>query len=381
MSVTTLNAIRATATSAYQDTVPLATMDNITEVGKAVLESPSTIQNEFLAALINKVGLQLFNDRQFTNPLIGLQKGKLEYGQTIEDIFVEMAQAKNYITGTREGESVPDQFEVNKAIAETGYYSKIFGKQYFKTVHRDDLKRAFFNEGGVNRLVSSIMTAMQNGQNFDDYRMTIALIARQIEQCLEDAETKWNGDIHLITDYHATVAPLEVGEDPLTPDEALASKAFLTYMANQIKKYSQRLTSPRTDFNPAGVTSWAPKGEQRLMMIEDIQSDLDTNLLAWAYNSGKLEIGSVDLINAWYSIGNPESGSVSPEDIVVKGELGATGPVVAVLYHPNMVKIYNKTTVSSTSENARGLYYNVFNTYEDYFACSPFENFVAFFLD
>lgn len=374
MSVTTLNAIRKTATSAYQDTVPLATMDNITEVGKAVMEAPSVIKNEFLDALVNKIGLQLYNDRQFTNPLIGLQKGKLEYGQTIEDIFVEMADAKGYTTGTREGESVPDQFEVNKAIAKTAFYSTIFGKQYFKTVHRDDLKRAFYNEGGVNRLVSSIMTAMTNGQNFDDYRMTIALIARQIEQCSKDTATKWKGEIHLLTDYNAAY------NDTLTVETAFQSKQFLTYMANQIKKYSQRLASPRTDFNPAGVTSWAPKNEQRLMMIEDIQSDLDTNLLAWVYNADKLEIGQVDLINAWYSLGNPESGTVSPEDIEVKGELGLENPVLGVLYHPNMVKIYNKTTVSTTSENARGLYYNVFNTYEDYYACSPFENFVAFLL-
>ena len=53
-AVTTLNAIRATATSAYQDTVPMATMENITDVGEAVLNAPEVIRNEFINALVNK---------------------------------------------------------------------------------------------------------------------------------------------------------------------------------------------------------------------------------------------------------------------------------------------------------------------------------------
>ena len=76
--VTTLNAIRATASNAYQTTVPLATMDNINEVGKAVLQAPPTIKNEFISALVNLVGLQLLNSREFGDSLLGLRKGMLD---------------------------------------------------------------------------------------------------------------------------------------------------------------------------------------------------------------------------------------------------------------------------------------------------------------
>lgn len=380
-TVTILNAIRATATSAYQETVPLATASNIQEVGESVLQNPGPILNEFLTALMNKVALQLFNDREFVNPLIDLRKGKLEFGQTIEDIFIEMAKAKEYLTGTRTGdESYPDPFEIHKPIAKTAYYSTLYAKQYPVTVHQNDLKRAFYNEDGVSRLIASIMTSLNNGQSFDDYRMTIALLARQIEQCKIDGE--WAGDIHLLTDYYS-VNNIAADDQFTTIDEALSSKDFLKFMANRIQKYARRLTKPRTDFNPAGVTTWNPKNEQRLLLLEDVQADLDTNLLAWAFNSDKLDIvGAVDLIDCWYSIGataTPEL--VTPEDISVKGELGDEAPCVALLYHPNMVKIYNKTLISTNSENARGLYYNIFVTCEDYYACSPFENFVAFFLD
>lgn len=371
--VSVLNAIRATATDAYQTAIPLATMENFTHVGSAVLQAPPQIKNEFFNALLNKVGLQLFNDREFGNPLMTLKKGKLEYGQTIEDIFVEMARPFDYITGTREGEEVPDQFAINKAITKTAFYYTILGRQYFKTIHEQDLKRAFLSADGLGRLISSVMLSMKNGANYDDYRMAIAIIARQIEA--SEANENWKGHVKLLTLYN------EMTGEELTAENCLQNKSFLQFMSNQFKKWSNRLTKPRSDMNNAGVINWIPKERQRIMMLSDIQADIDTNLMAWAYNNKRLEIGEIDEIDAWYSIGN-DGTTAKPDDITVKGELGLEGskPVVAVIYDPDMVKIYNVTTRMSYAENARGLYYNTFSTLEDIFAASPFHNFVVFSL-
>ena len=82
---TILNDIKATASNAYQDAVPFATADTITDVGAAVLNAPTAIQNEFMQNLYNKIGLTLVDYPVVTNPLGFLKKGTLEYGQTIED--------------------------------------------------------------------------------------------------------------------------------------------------------------------------------------------------------------------------------------------------------------------------------------------------------
>ncbi len=387
MSVTTLNAIRATASNAYQSTVPLTTASNITEVGKAVLSAPSTIQNEFISALVNLIGLQLLNNREFGDSLLGLRKGMVEYGTTIEDIFVEMAQATAYTTGTRphaDGtpgklEDIPDQFAINKAVTETAFYYKIFGRQYFKTIHQNDLKRAFASDDGLNRFISAIMLSLKNGESYDDYRMTIALLARQIQQAESEAQSIWKGDIHLLTDYNTLYT------EQLAAADALQDSGFLTYMMNQFKKWSNRLTKPRSDLNVAGVMNWIPKTEQRVLMLGDIQSDLDTNLLASTLNPERLAVSAVDEIDCWYSIGANGATPivVTADDISIKGDLGISGPkpCLGMIYTAEMVKLYTKTRITDTAKNARGHYYNVFDTVEDYCACSPFENFVAFFLD
>lgn len=381
MSVTTLNAIRKTATNAYQNTVPLATMSNITEVGKAVLTAPATLQNEFISTLVNVIGLQLLNSREFGHSLMDLRKGTVEFGHTIEDIFVEMATPHDYVAGTRTDENPPDQFAINKAITDTAFYYKIFGRQYWKTIHENDLKRAFQSAEGLNKFIGAVMLALKNGENYDDYRITIALLARQIEQCTNDTSTKWKGKVNLLTDFNTL---FKTAETALTATDALQDKEFLTYMMNQIKTWSNRLKNPRSDLNPAGVMNWIPKEEQRILLLEDIQANLDTFLLADTYNADRLEVKAVDEIDCWYSIGADDSDPivVSPDDISVKAELGLTGPspCLGMIYTGNMVKLYNKTRISDTAKNARGHYWNVFNTVEDYSACSPFENFVAFML-
>src|SRR5690606_8992438 len=151
----------------------------------------------------------------------------------------------DYITGTREGEEVPDQFAINKAITKTAFYYNIFGRQYFKTIHEQDLKRAFFSADGLGRLISSVMLSMKNGANYDDYRMAIAIIARQIE--VSEANENWKGHVKLLTLYN------ELTGEELTAENCLQSKEFLQFMSNQFKKWSNRLTKPRSDMNNAGV--------------------------------------------------------------------------------------------------------------------------------
>lgn len=373
-----LNAIRATSSSAYQSEVPLATANNITDVGEAVLKAPSAIRNEFMSNLYNKIGLTLIDSPVIENEFSFLKKGTLEYGQTIEDIYVGLAKSEPYVTGMKEGDSIPDPFSIRKLPHKSAFYSTILSRQYQVTRHISDLHKAFHNAGGVEQFVAAMMNAMTSGENWDDYRATIALIARQIEAALDVADFK--GVVHLVTDFNALYPDEEV-----TAENAFQSRNFLKYTSNQLKKYSKRMRHVRTDYNVAGVEQTLPQSEQRLMMLEDIAVDFDTELLAWAQNQGRLEIQAVDEIDSWYSIGADGEGVASPEDIEVKAtftnEEGKSSKCIGVIYDAGMVKIYNKERIASDQGNAKGNYWNMFMSLEDIYACSPYKNFVCFMLD
>jgi hypothetical protein len=374
-----LNAIRATSSSAYQTAVPLATAANILDVGKAVLNAPTAIRNEFMSNLYNKVGLTLIDSPVIENEFSFLKKGTLEYGQMIEDIYVGIAQADTYVTGMHDGDDYPDPFAIKKLPHFSAFYSTILSRQYQVTRHLTDLKKAFHDGGGVEQFVAGIMNAMVSGENYDDMKASIALIARQVEAA-QTAEN-FHGNIHLITDYNTLYSKT------ITAETAFTDQGFLKYFTNQLKKYSKRLRHLRTDLNIAGVQQTLPQAKQRIMMLEDITVDFETELLAWAYNQGNLQLNGIDEIPSWYSIGadgaNPPT--VSPEDIQIKAEFttatGGSTMCAAVIYDLDMVKIYNKERVASDQANAKGNYWNMFMSLEDIYACSPYKNFVCFMLD
>jgi hypothetical protein len=301
----------------------------------------------------------------------------------IEDIYVGLAQAEPYITGMHEGDDgYPDPFTIKKLPHYSAFYSTILSRQYQVTRHLKDLKKAFHTGGGVEQFVAGMMNALVSGENYDDMRATIALIARQIEEAQKaDANNNHKGTVHLITDYNTLYGKT------LTADDAFTDQSFLKYFANQLKKYSKRLRHLRTDLNIAGVQQTLPQSKQRIMMIEDITVDFETELMAWAYNADKFVLGGIDEIDTWYSIGADHASppTVSPNDIKVKTNFtsatGGSTMCAAVIYDEDMVKIYNKERVASDQPNAKGNYWNMFMSLEDIYACSPYKNFVAFMLD
>jgi len=336
-----LNAIWSTSSSAYQTTVPLATATNITDVGVAVLAAPTGIRNEFMSNLYNKVGMTLIDTPVVENEFSFLKKGTLEHGQMIEDLYVGLAQSEPYITGMKEGDSAPDPFSIKKLPHYSAFYSTILSRQYQVTRHMTDLRKAFHSGGGVEQFVGAMMNAMISRENYDDMKATIALVARQIEEALtESATNKHKGVVHLVSDFNTLYGYDGIDPNPvaLTATTAFLNKDFLKYFTNQLKKYSKRMKHLRKDYNIAGVEQTLPQAKQRIMMVEDITVDFETELLAWAYNAGNLEIGGIDGIDAWYSVGanheNPPT--VTPEEITVKSQFTSaiTGSTMcaAVIY-------------------------------------------------
>jgi hypothetical protein len=374
-----LNAIRSTSSSAYQSTVPMATASNILDVGSAVLNAPTAIRNEFMSNLYNKVGLTLIDSPVIENQFSFLKKGTLEYGQMIEDLYVGLAQSDKYVTGMVDGDTTPDPFAVKKLPHYSAFYSTILSRQYQVTRHLTDLKKAFHTGGGVEQFVAAMMNAMVSAENYDDMRATIGLIARQVEAAQSAAN--FHGNVHLVSGFNT------LNGTSLTAENCLNNQDFLKYFSNQLKKYSKRMRHLRSDLNIAGVQQVLPQSGQRIMMLEDITVDFETELLAWAYNSGKLALEGIDEIDTWYSIGadhaNPPT--VSPEDITIKSTFtsstGGSTMCAAVIYDAGMVKIYNKERVASDQANAKGNYWNMFMSLEDIYACSPYKNFVCFMLD
>lgn len=318
-----LNAIRNDASISYQERVPQATQDNIKEYGSAVLSFSATT-NEFLDALVNRIGKVIITSRLYKNPLAMFKKGMLDYGESIEEIFVSLAKARIYSPETAEDEFMKRVIPDVKSI-----FHKIDYKNFFKvTVQRRDLERAFLSAEGVYTLVDNIIQSLYTGAEYDEF-----LITKQ-----------------LIVEYANKGFFYEVQISEPSADN-------IHDLVTQVKSYSNQLEFLSTKYNPMGVPTYSDKSRQYIIMDTSIDAMIDVNVLAAAFNMDKAEfMGRKVLIDNF-------------------GEL--TGAKIA-LVDEAFFQIYDVLLQFESVRNPEGLYWNYFLHKWNVFSVSRFAPAILF---
>ena len=110
-------------------------------------------QNEFLSALVNRIGRVIITSKSYTNPLRVFKKGILEYGETIEEIFVNIAKAKQFDPSVAEEEVFKREIPDVNAV-----FHKMNLQNFYKvTVSNEQLRQAFLSSQGINDLIGYIV--------------------------------------------------------------------------------------------------------------------------------------------------------------------------------------------------------------------------------
>ena len=91
-----LNVIRQNASYEYQQNVPEVTKaSDIPRVGEVIYGTPA-FANQFINALVNRIAIVRMQSATFNNPYSVLKKGYIEFGETVEDIFVSIAKGVDF---------------------------------------------------------------------------------------------------------------------------------------------------------------------------------------------------------------------------------------------------------------------------------------------
>lgn len=328
-NITTLNTIWNNASTDYQSRVPLATRNNITAVGNAILTYTATT-NEFLDALVNRISLVLISSKMATNKLAMFKKGMLEYGSDIEEIFTKMAQATEY-------DIVKAEDEVFKRVQPdvlSMFHRQNRKDKYKVTIQQVDLKRAFLSNDGLGKLVASIINSLYSGAAYDEYILMKELVAQYFSNTAAGETT------------HKYI------ETPKVVDQDTAQQFM-----RAVKQTSTDFTFMSTDFNPQGVLTKSEKSEQVLLVHKNVDTLVSTELLAWAFNDNNFD--------------------PNIQKIVVD-DFGSLADTQAVLVDKNFFMVYDKLFETSNLYNPEGLYWNYWLHIHQLLSTSQFQNAVRF---
>ena len=231
VSVDVLNRIRSNASVNYQTAVPIATADadTIREIGNIIIDSPN-LQNEFLHALIDRIGKVIIKQRMFTNPLSMFNKGEVRFGTTVEEIFVNLADAHQYDMNADE----KDVFSIEPNDVKSAFHVLNSTVYYKRSITRTMLENAFLSIEGVSDMITALIDKMYTSYNFDQFLVFKYMIAKAA--------------------LNGTVGVQSVAK---VTDEASA-KGLL----KAVKVASNDFAILSKDFNTAGVYNSSDKEEQ-----------------------------------------------------------------------------------------------------------------------
>ena len=353
-SVDILNAIRNGASANYRDYVPQAdnTLASIKEIGGIIMQFPA-LQNEFLSALINRIGRVMITSKMYSNPWTVFKQGLLEFGETIEEIFVNIAKPFEFDVETSENKvfarEIPD--------VRSAFHSINYQKFYKATIQNKQLSQAFLSWEGITDLITKIINSMYAGANYDEFQTMKYMLAKNI----------LNGRL-----YPVTVPPI--------------NESNMKRVASTIKGVSNNYEFMSTKYNIAGVSNYADKDNQYLIVNSNFDAIMDVEVLASAFNMDKAEFtGHRVLVDSFGTMDVERLNKLFANDktytAFTENELKALDAIPAVLVDKNWFMIFDNLYEFTEQYNGEGLYWNYWYHVWKTFSVSPFANASVFVPD
>lgn len=351
-----LNAIRSSASTYYQENVPIATYDaaSVREVGRIVLNS-TALTNEFYTALVNQFAFIFGSSKMFYNKWVDFKKGLIGLGELVEEFFVQIALPNNYNPDI----AATEIFKRVIADVQTAIY-RINVKTFYKTtINRPLLEMAFTSEGGMADLIGKVFTSMAAACEVDQMNAIKYLLARKI--------------------LDGKIKTVPIAEVSGTDTEANAKAA-----ARQMKADFENFFFPRTDYNEAGVMNWVnDKSDVSFMLSTSFGAAYDIEVLAATFNldytnfMGRVKridsLTNIDFtrLNAFFDLPTPLEEFTESEKTVLD-------QVAAITFDNGLIQWYDRLYEWHEEPNGQSMEWQNWLHYWALIASSPFANAVAY---
>ena len=221
--------------------------EDIAPIGKIIVNN-QRYKNAFLN-IVNEIGLTVINDRRWRSPWDEFtEKGELALGQTVREIFVDIANVYDY----NYYKTDVDHFLENVIPNVYEYLHELNYEKFYKTSTSDEEIAMAFNErGGLLRLIDKIIASLYEGYEYDKYIVEKYLLCRRI--------------------LDGTLAVHK-----LTADTVRGKVA-------EMKSISDKMTFRKPDYNPAGVRSFSSFENQFFILSTDFDGQMSVDVLATSY--------------------------------------------------------------------------------------------------
>ena len=340
--------------SGYLAGAPLAdnTIQSIKQVGEFI-NAFQNRQNQFLGALVNRIALVIVASKAYKNPWSFTKRGTMEAGETIEEIYVNLAKVENFDPGTTTNSLLADLFGKRKPDVQAAFHSMNFQKKYPVTVSQDQLVTAFTSMEGVSNLLEYIVQSLYTAFEYDEFLMLKFMLYR------------------LALD----------GKIKASTISALSSEANAKAAVKTVKSISNELIFLKTAYNMAGVYTHTPKEDQMVIIDTDVDATLDVDVLASAFNIDKVKFeGQRILVDQFTATEKArldeilDMDTANGEHCFTDDEITAIGTIKMFIIDRDFLMQYDKLVKMTEMPVPNTLEWQYFLHHWSVFSASPFKN-------
>ena len=376
-SLQILNAIRDVAGAEYQARIPEATRDNIASIGNTILSyTPSA--NAFFTGLLNRIGKVVIERMDGVEDIYDVfENGKLEFGDTIQKIFVDIPKAQAF-----DGTATTSMLAQNKGAIHVEY-TKVDRKIFYKTtISVPQIKEAFTTVAKLDEFVRALIESMSTALAYDKYIMltnTLAEHAKYVAEVYQADENVSETDTRKVQVRQLALPSTVAVYNTSTKEiewETTGAKVFLKLL----RVASRSLKFP----HPLGYAEIGDEGLENKGAIEVVRTPVNRQVCALEVST--MATIDVDALAVLFNIdkAEPKTRMIEIED----GALGEWTDEDEKVYHSAGFICDKDAVERGTSfeerdsfKNPEALYVNMWNHYWGYMAVSKFKDFVPILVE
>lgn len=263
-----LNAIRNEVGGMFRANTPLVHNQADAKAYGMYVTGSGDARNAFMGALINRIAQVVMFSRSYRNKLARYKKGMLEFGEVVENVWVQLVSPEGY-------DPVPDSpgdlFKQNVPDSKVTFHPVNCKLVYEVTTNDSELSMAFTTSSGLYDFVSRIMQRLTDSDEWDSELIERYVLARAI---LDNP--------NLITQVPA-----------LTKENSDSIIATMKGASNAMRFMD-------TSYNVEGVPTHSPIENQIFFLTAEASATIDVFSLAKAYNlSYEQFLGQQDMIRSF----------------------------------------------------------------------------------
>ena len=305
--------------------------------------------------LARRIGMTIDEYRAYTNRFADLYRTQMEWGAIVQKVEAEMPDATEDVSwdlGYLDGKSV-DQWIISNPKIRQKFFEKETPYSFFITISTVMLRDAFITPSAMASFIRQIFGKVQNKINFTLEELARLAICNFIGNT-GDAQT-----FKTVTIYNTLTG------SSLTPATAFNDADYLRWLVGFINNISGKMELMSQLYNAEKHQKFTPKSAQKLYMISDLITRMQTLTAYEAFNPQYITSKPNILVPYWQSSGTePQADWNTITQVKIKNSKGVEtvkNNVIAILIDRETIGTFRtEQETLTTPVNARARYYNTF---------------------